>query len=117
MIRHRDVALSPEEAARFDEDQRENLRSWGIGVPEPTYPPDPDEPPISPYIVYNVQQQQPNYPVFSSGLPPGPITFTAINPTYFSRNTQWLSHSVLSDIGMVSGVDYAQQPTRIPRIK
>lgn len=50
-VRPGDVVLSHEEAARFDEDQRENLRSWGIGVPEPV-PSDPtDEEPIKPTFI------------------------------------------------------------------
>lgn len=43
--------LSAEEAARYTDDQRSNLRSWGIGVPEPLpFYPD-EEVPMTPLIV------------------------------------------------------------------
>jgi len=49
MIRHGAVELSPDEAAQYTEDERANLRSWGLGVPEPEpCPPDVD------YVLPNI---------------------------------------------------------------
>ena len=36
--------MKPYEAQGFDEDERENLRSWGVEVPEPPEPPPSPEP-------------------------------------------------------------------------
>lgn len=106
MIRPRDVVLTHEEAARFDEDERANLRSWGIGVPEPVISPPDEDDPITPCVIH-------------LGYTPPPTiaqTWTAVaNQSYLwpsSQTAQWASTVYMShgatNPAYISAVDYAR---------
>lgn len=100
-------SLSPEEAAQYSKTERENLRSWGIEVPEP---PPPRLPPYSraereAMARLEALQGSPNFKP-GIGMTAAPtssavdISHTIFNPynnrTYVPRQSNWTAQSAIS---------------------
>ena len=80
------VVLLHEEAARYTEDQRQNLRSWGIGVPEPAPSSPSEEVPVDPVLL----------PSLRNGLP-----YPTSYQTYrYQTSSAWLSYTGSAQVQM-----------------
>ena len=88
------VVLSHEEAARYTEDQRQNLRSWGIGVPEPAPSSPSEEVPVDPVLLPSLRNGLP-YPTSYQPYPVWAYTGSAqvFPQTWYSLQTAYFTES------------------------
>lgn len=91
--------LSEEEAFRYTEDERQNLRSWGIEVPEPTTTSPDEEVPMEPTFVFP-----------SSPFPSGVAGQRGAFINALSAQTAFQQHNITGFYNpyMNSGVDLRQ---------